>query len=66
MMKTKKSSGRRDAGNIGLLIPMYVFTHQLGKQEEFPAKHMLPHRTNQPVQHTDDSDQDEKAANVVK
>ena len=25
-MKTKKSSGRRDAGNIGLLIPMYVFT----------------------------------------
>ena len=26
MMKTKKSSGRRDAGNIGLLIPMYVFT----------------------------------------
>ena len=21
-MKTKKSSGRRDAGNIGLLIPM--------------------------------------------
>lgn len=41
-------------------------SHQLGKQEEFPAKHMLPHRTNQPVQHTDDSDQDEKAANVVK
>ena len=26
MMKMKKSSGRRDAGNIGLLIPMYVFT----------------------------------------
>lgn len=26
MMKTKKSSGRRAAGNIGLLIPMYVFT----------------------------------------
>ena len=25
-MKTKKSSGRRAAGNIGLLIPMYVFT----------------------------------------
>lgn len=41
-------------------------SHQLGKQEEFPAKHMLPHRTNQPVQHTADSDQDKDAADIVK